>query len=66
MNEVKTKAMIVEGAKAPKMQSRAAFDRRHKGEGESHLERISEKVQCELWCDVAETEPEAASVKETL
>jgi hypothetical protein len=26
MNDIKTKAMIVEGAKAPKMQSKAAFD----------------------------------------
>jgi hypothetical protein len=26
MNNIKTKTMIVEGAKAPKMQSKAAFD----------------------------------------
>jgi hypothetical protein len=30
MNDIETKAMVVEGAKAPKMQSKAAFDRLHK------------------------------------
>jgi hypothetical protein len=48
MNDIKTKAMIVEGAKAPKMQSKAAFDRLHKQEGKTHRERILEKVQCRL------------------
>jgi Zn ribbon nucleic-acid-binding protein len=49
MNNIKTKAMIVEGAKAPKMQSKAAFDRLHKQEGKTHRERTLEKVQC-LFC----------------
>jgi hypothetical protein len=44
MNDKKTKAMIVEGAKAPKMQSRAAFNRLHKQEGKTHRERTLEKV----------------------
>jgi len=48
MNEVKTKAMIVEGAKAPKMQSKEAFDRLHTGEGKTSLERKAENVQCRL------------------
>jgi len=48
MNDVKTKAMIVEGAKAPKMQSKEAFDRLHTGEGKSSLERKAENVQCRL------------------
>jgi Zn ribbon nucleic-acid-binding protein len=46
MNDIKTKAMIVEGAKAPKMQSKAAFDCLHKQEGKTHRERKLEKVQC--------------------
>ena len=49
MNDIKTKEMIVEGAKAPKMQSKEAFDRLHKQEGKTHRERTLEKVQC-LFC----------------
>ena len=44
MNNIKTKAMIVEGVKAPKMQSKAAFDRLHKQEGlivNAHWRRFS-------------------------
>jgi hypothetical protein len=48
MNVIKTKAMLVEGAKAPRMQSKAAFDRLHKQEGKTHRERTLEKVQCQL------------------
>ena len=48
MNEIKTKALIVEGAKAPKMQLKPAFDRLHKREGKTHLERTLEKVQCQF------------------
>jgi hypothetical protein len=50
MNDIRTKAMIVEGAKPPKMQSKAAFDDRlHKQEGtKTHRERTLEKVQYQL------------------
>jgi hypothetical protein len=48
MNDIKTKALILEGAKAPKMQSKAAFDRLHKQEGKTHREHKLEKVQCQL------------------
>jgi hypothetical protein len=48
MNKIKAKAIIVEGAKAPKMQSKAAFDRPHKQEGKTHRERTLEKVQYQL------------------
>jgi hypothetical protein len=42
--------VLLEGAKAPKMQSKAAFDRLvHKREGKTHREeRTLEKVQCQL------------------
>jgi hypothetical protein len=48
MNDIKTKAMIVKGAKAPKMQSKAAFDRLHKREGKTHCERTLAKVHSQL------------------
>jgi hypothetical protein len=49
MNEKKTKAMVVTGARAPTMQSTEAFNCLHKGdEGKTQWERDLEKVQCRL------------------
>ena len=49
MNDKKTKAMVMEGGKAPTMMSKEAFDRkRGVGTGKTHRERSLEKVQCQL------------------
>jgi exonuclease III len=49
MNDKKTKAMVVEGATAPTMMSKEAFDRkRGVGDCRTHREKAASKVQCQL------------------
>lgn len=69
MNDIKTKAMILEGTKAPKMQSKAAFDRLvHEQEGKTHREATLEKVQCQLcgFMSQPETGTQTTSVEENM
>jgi hypothetical protein len=48
-NDKKTKAVAVEGVKAPTMMSKQAFEwQRGVGEGRTHRERALSKVQCQL------------------
>jgi hypothetical protein len=49
MNDKKTKAMVVDGAKAPTMESKEAFDRqRGVGDCRTYREKALSKVQCQL------------------